>query len=272
MQRNGITRLIRKFYTLFPHIMKKTLLLLFGLSLVVLGGCSFIPQNSWIPTTGSQCLPTTAPWIKVVSPNGGETFTAGQQITVKWESCNIQPAPSAGEDAIMINLRGLVSDGQSSNEFIAQVHNDGQSIITLPTSISEHPMLYGKNFKIAVSRGDLSAQSKTIGDLSDNSFTINPNTDSNKQIITQTKAENLVHQTWGDCSQGDCGGVVVTVSQGNIVTAIFTERSDSTSRSKKESVATYQNGIRVLGQPVITQECQRGHSDGAIGFSSSPCI
>jgi len=93
---------------------------------------------------------------------------------VTWTSCNIQPAPSAGGLGIVIALQGLISDGQSSSEFIAQVSNDGQSIITLPTSISNHPMLYGKNFKISVSRNDPSAQTKMQSDISDTSFTIIP--------------------------------------------------------------------------------------------------
>jgi hypothetical protein len=29
--------------------------------------------------------------IRIVSPNGGEVFEAGQQIVVKWKSCNVTP-------------------------------------------------------------------------------------------------------------------------------------------------------------------------------------
>jgi hypothetical protein len=37
----------------------------------------------------NTCKPDDTPWIKVISPNGGETFKVGEKIIVKWESCNI---------------------------------------------------------------------------------------------------------------------------------------------------------------------------------------
>lgn len=37
----------------------------------------------------TDCLPTTTPSITVLYPNGGETFTMGQKITIKWLSCNV---------------------------------------------------------------------------------------------------------------------------------------------------------------------------------------
>lgn len=37
----------------------------------------------------TDCLPTTTPSITVLYPNGGETFTMGQKIIIKWLSCNV---------------------------------------------------------------------------------------------------------------------------------------------------------------------------------------
>lgn len=95
-------------------------------------------------------------------------------------------------------------------------------------------------------------------------------------VLTQSQANLLVHQTWGDCSQGDCGGVTVTVTKNSggqyVVTAIFTELDDSTSQTKRVSVSTYQNGTWALGQPTITRMCHRGNSDGTIGWTVGLCI
>jgi len=41
-----------------------------------------------VSVVNSTCTPTSTPYIKVLSPNGGEVYQAGQQIEVKWESCN----------------------------------------------------------------------------------------------------------------------------------------------------------------------------------------
>ncbi len=96
----------------------------------------------------------------------------------------------------------------------------------------------------------------------------------NSEIITQVQAETLVHKAWSDCTKGDCGGVVVTVTNNNqnFVTAIFTELDDSTSQTKRVAIASYQNGIWTLGQPTITRTCHRGHIDGSLGFTSAFCI
>lgn len=93
------------------------------------------------------------------------------------------------------------------------------------------------------------------------------------RIITQKEAEDLVHKTWSDCSQGDCAGVTVTVGQNNLVTAIFSELSDSNSQTKIEIPAIYQNSNWVLGKQLNkTYLCHRGHVDRSTGFSVSPCI
>lgn len=98
----------------------------------------------------------------------------------------------------------------------------------------------------------------------------------NIYTLTQAQAESLVHQTWGNCSQGDCSGVTVSVTQNSngqyVVTAIFTELDDSVSQTKRVSVAVWNNGIWTLGQPTITRMCHRGNNDGTAGWTAGLCV
>jgi len=120
------------------------------------------------PISTRICLPTTAPWIQVTSPNGGETYTAGQQITVNWTSCNV-----TGNIA-EINLIPVSGWGPGLGvTFIKDITNDGQEIISLP-SVSDFSMngaSFGQYFKIEVVAG--SSSTSIIKDSSDNLFTIN---------------------------------------------------------------------------------------------------
>ena len=115
------------------------------------------------------------PSIKVISPNGGETFTDGQQITVKWSSCNI-PASSVATLALHlydINNNSLGNIGLTNSASL----NDGTETITLPTLAyikQANPGLFqnavfGKHFKIDLGSGVNGA----VQDFSDNLFTIN---------------------------------------------------------------------------------------------------
>jgi len=94
--------------------------------------------------------------------------------------------------------------------------------------------------------------------------------------LTQTEAETLVSETWGECVPGECGDVVVTITQNDdneyVVTAIFGELDDSTSQTKKVSMATYQNETWKLGQPIITRMCHRGNVDNTVGWTAGLCI
>jgi len=90
------------------------------------------------------------------------------------------------------------------------------------------------------------------------------------QVISQQEAENLVKKTWGDCSGEGCSNFKITVGQNNLVAGIYPQLDDSVAFVKKEAIATYQNGVWVLGTPTITQSCHlnRGHQD----FSTEPCL
>lgn len=115
----------------------------------------------------------STPSITVLSPNGGESYTDGQQITINWASSNI---PSSS----LVNLALFSYD--ANNNAIGSVGlttptaNDGTEVVTLPTILSMKSngiagysnITYGKYFKIMVGTPDPNAKT----DLSDNLFTI----------------------------------------------------------------------------------------------------
>lgn len=88
---------------------------------------SFTTINSKLVT--SNCLPTTAPWIKVLSPAGGEIYTVGQQVAVKWTSCNVQNVwlglMSGGKDFGEITYPNPVPASQGSYQWT--VSNPGRA-------------------------------------------------------------------------------------------------------------------------------------------------
>ncbi|MFH1608589.1 MAG: hypothetical protein ABH951_01045 [Patescibacteria group bacterium] len=237
-----------------------------------------VPEKTTGPS--SPCASTAQPSITILSPNGGETYTAGQQITIKWTSCNL---PSTTPVDILLQAQfssgpwfgpsGLATYGLQSTHTL----NSGSTTITLPIQGSGQwygsatDMTYGTYYKIWISEGTI-IQGPGISDVSDNLFTIQTQ---KNPILTQTQAENLVLLNWGGCTLDTCGSVVVTVQQNTegqyVVTAIYKElRDDSIGSQKKEAIVLYQNGVWVLGQPTLTWACQlnRGHQD----FSTVFCI
>jgi hypothetical protein len=134
-------------------------------------------ENQVVSDNFSECLPTTAPWIKVLSPNGGETYTAGQQITVKWKSCNNPYMPKQ----VFVRLSNSKDYYYylSGNHFNQVYSPDtGSLTATIPavgdvTSVSGEPQKFvlGNDFKITVVV--YPQEMNSIEDSSDNFFTIN---------------------------------------------------------------------------------------------------
>ncbi len=134
--------------------------------------------------SGNSCNPNTEPWVKVLTPNGGESYLAGQDITVKWESCNL-PAQSV-VTAQLNNENGTGSVGSVGSlhpelGFNTTVNNttiaeDGVEVFSLPES--GHPIYgYGANFKILLAvmyeqNGVWGTFSPMIYDTSNNLFKI----------------------------------------------------------------------------------------------------
>lgn len=76
------------------------------------------------------------PHIQVLTPNGGETYTAGQQMEVKWKSCGIPSSELLGivfdSDPAQVYYSVTVFPNVDPNKSVTP--NDGQEIITIPTS------------------------------------------------------------------------------------------------------------------------------------------
>lgn len=89
---------------------------------------SEVNQNQNLPVDNQQvkCDSNSIPSIIVLSPNGGEVYTVGDKIMVKWESCNIPQNVSifvniydGGKNQFQLDEnidKGTVNDG--SEEFL----------------------------------------------------------------------------------------------------------------------------------------------------------
>lgn len=194
--------------------------------------------------------------IAVLSPNGGETYTAGSQMTVKWQTKDVSSATG-----IWIHLDTVDGKHLDNGDLVSSwtdAPNNGEKTVTIPVDIP------AGQYKLAVTVG------QELEDVSDNYFTITSAT----PVLTQEQARALVLQSWGGCTPDTCGSVTVTVQDNNgqyTVTAIYEGlRDDSTSARKKVAPAYYSNNAWTLGNAIVTQRCQpgRGHQD----FSSNPCF
>ncbi len=145
---------------------------------VVVGGAQINTSTS----SSQPCAKGDTPWIKVISPNGGETFTAGQQITVKWTSCNVTPPVSLMLVKHDSSVAYTQSEGQSDYAGFTLggfnsntgTPDDGIQQITLPSSLNTNLTL-GQHYFIIVAGQDNPSFGPGFSprDLSDNLFTIN---------------------------------------------------------------------------------------------------
>jgi len=152
--------------------------LILVVAVLAVGGVAYYTgKNANKAPENKGCLPATAPWIKVVSPNGGETYVAGQQITVEWTSCNVL-AP------IYLSLKrqdpNQVLENNNDNGLIYPwvlgtdgTANDGSEQVTLPLA-SDSNILLGQHYYVtATSSGNYSVNPPTWEtDNSDSLFTI----------------------------------------------------------------------------------------------------
>ncbi len=123
-------------------------------------------------TVGPNGLPSKpTPSVKVISPNGGETYQAGQQITVKWSSCGI---PST--ELIRINLQDIVGNTVAG---WTDTQNDGSETLTVHSPVFINGttpifpnMIFGNRYKVAISITNPTPAMQPM-DVSDTTFTIN---------------------------------------------------------------------------------------------------
>ncbi len=117
------------------------------------------------------CLPGMPSWIQVLSPNGGEVYQDGQQITIKWKTCNIPTTEQIGMQLQYYDINDLPIGAISFGSSVSV--NDGIEIVTLPTisliQTFNPNAISGQHFKVEVVR----LVNPSIQDFSDNLFTIN---------------------------------------------------------------------------------------------------
>ena len=251
--------------------MKKYTLFLFVLVVILAGALGYVTLvKKSVPTdTTPQPLPTSGikttggaggidglpqfpnGSVTLLSPNGGETYKAGNQVTVKWQTKNVDSG-----DNIWIHL-AAADDGYFNNGDLVSSHipNSGERIVTIPIDIP------AGQYKFAVTVG------QELEDVSDNYISIT----STVPTISQEQARILVLQTLGGCTPDTCGSVTVTANS-NYVTAIYEGlRDDSVSAQKKVAPAYYNNNVWTLGELTeSSQRCQSGR--GHQNFSPDPCI
>lgn len=125
-------------------------------------------QYGQMMNIGTSCLSTATPSITVLSPNGGEVYTAGQQVIVKWTSCNVPNTLP-----VFISLEGNNNITTNIVDATQGVLNDGSELVTLPTQGTWQGMQFGQIYKIRVGVGPFGNLSGSTSDNSDNLFTIN---------------------------------------------------------------------------------------------------
>lgn len=99
-------------------------------------------------TAQANCAPGDMPWIKVKNPNGGETYVAGSNIKVQWESCNVPPGIDIGID--LLNQISTVPVQNINHVLVEQTGNDGIEQVTLNPQAGMPTFELGNNFKILI--------------------------------------------------------------------------------------------------------------------------
>jgi hypothetical protein len=88
----------------------------------------FLDESNYVPPE-PLCNSNTDPWIKVISPNGGEVYSLGQKMEVKWETCNVADA------GIFIEVYNPKTTALTLIDDIDNgIENDGSEMIVLSTS------------------------------------------------------------------------------------------------------------------------------------------
>jgi len=143
--------------------------------------------------TSGECPTNGTPLVQVLSPNGGEEYEAGQQVTIKWKSCGISSTDKVRIDLVVAPF----PPGSTNGVNLTNTVNDGSETITLPSlsSFNGSPMRLGKNFKINIWQSNYSGTSAPQ-DLSDNLFTIKGKT--SKYCPTSYPAVRVISPNGGE--------------------------------------------------------------------------
>lgn len=174
----------------------------------------------------SNCLPTTAPWIKVVSPNGGEVYQIGQSVVFKWTSCNLTSNVSGELEGISDpnNSKALFGEGEGGSL------NSGQQTINFgPIPSTGVQWINPGTYKFKVRKFN----NNVVVDSSDGVFTINPNsqesTKSEKQsekqigyiksIYSKDNTDYLTidYVQWTSCDADDCIASIKVINDNPLI-------------------------------------------------------
>lgn len=127
-----------------------------------------INQNQNLPTDSNQqakCDSSSTPSITVLNPNGGEVFTLGQTINIKWSSKCI-------DASALVYLNIGIKDSQAVSELLdgLKVTNTGSYDFIIPSNYNLSGYKSNK-YEVVISYGYGNGDS--VNDHSDASFTIN---------------------------------------------------------------------------------------------------
>lgn len=94
------------------------------------------------------CDKSTAPYVNITYPKGGETFTAGQKVTIKWVYCNLNGAQTVWP-MLTTPSGNAVSD--LTNTTGPTPLQNGQVVFTIPKDAIDMTAYFGKqNFKFGL--------------------------------------------------------------------------------------------------------------------------
>ncbi|OGI64126.1 hypothetical protein A2914_00255 [Candidatus Nomurabacteria bacterium RIFCSPLOWO2_01_FULL_41_21] len=112
-------------------------------------------------TSGGSISPTAASQFSIVlvSPDGGETYSPGEKVVVKWNTQGVDPAETKA--LLLLNyyspLGHVITNSKLLSDFTA---NDGEEEVTLPTTLPSDPgVSWGTLFRVMVS---ISSQTGTF--------------------------------------------------------------------------------------------------------------
>ncbi len=247
-------------------------------------------QNTLPPPPPTTCNINSIPSIKVLSPNGGEIYQAGEPIPIKWKTCNIG---SDKKIRIQMNLyKSTVSNytipmiGQTPFEgtYINNwTPNDGEEITRLDIDNfpAHEPFRYGNDFKVYIQAQDMNNNAVLIADdYSDNLFSIRKGDIKNEEIDYPKDCKpNIFTKTLRFGNRNEQVEVlqIILNDQGylddSLVTGYFGSKTRTALRMFQKDMGVLVTGYtgstsRILLNQLWTKQCQ----DEKNQIDSSPTI
>jgi peptidoglycan hydrolase-like protein with peptidoglycan-binding domain len=109
-------------------------------------------------SSSASCDPSDEPWIEVVSPNGGEYYSVGDEMLVQWDSCNL-------EEDVYIHTSKITGYGESYFNY-GPTEDDGSELVEIPTGFSGF-------YKVTIfNESSFFNESAGVNDISDDVFEI----------------------------------------------------------------------------------------------------